>query len=216
MSLLGAGIVAVGMTYWQRRQPLQARGRSNLKDQVKPAPIRCRDGTVVIPYLAPSRDQQLHRLRTEEFDVLVIGGGCVGSGVALDAAMRGMKTAMVEADDFAAGTSGRSTKRIHGGIRYLETAFKKLDYGSYELVKEALEERAYMLRAAPYMNKPLPIMIPIYTWWELPYMWAGAKVYDLIAGSQRAVPPSHFMSGAEALYNFPMLNAEGLKGAIIY
>jgi glycerol-3-phosphate dehydrogenase len=66
------------------------------------------------------------------------------------------------------------------------------------------------------MNKPLPIMIPIYTWWELPYMWAGAKVYDLIAGSRRAVPPSHFMSGAEALYNFPMLRTEGLKGAVIY
>ncbi|CAM9701423.1 unnamed protein product, partial [Phaeothamnion confervicola] len=183
---------------------------------VTPAPIRCRDGTVVIPYLAPPRAEQLRRLREEEFDVLVIGGGCVGSGVALDAAMRGMKTALIEAEDFGAGTSGRSTKLIHGGIRYLETAFKKLDYESYKLVVEALEERAYMLRAAPYMNHPLPIMIPLYRWWEVPYMWAGAKVYDLLAGSRRVVPPSHFMSRDEAVYNFPMLRAEGLKGAIIY
>ncbi|CAN0104187.1 unnamed protein product, partial [Laminaria digitata] len=98
--------------------------------------------------------------------------------VALDASKRGLKTAMVEADDFGAGTSGRSTKLIHGGIRYLETAFKKLDIESFKLVEEALEERAYMLQAAPYMNHPLPIMIPIYKWWEVPYMWIGAKVCE--------------------------------------
>ncbi|CAN0111144.1 unnamed protein product [Scytosiphon promiscuus] len=123
---------------------------------------------------------------------------------------------MVEADDFGAGTSGRSTKLIHGGIRYLETAFKKLDIESYHLVEEALEERAYMLQAAPYMNNPLPIMIPIYKWWEVPYMWIGAKVYDWVAGAKLVVPPSHYMSREEAIYNFPKLREEGLKGAIIY
>lgn len=91
-------------------------------------------------------------------------------------------------------TSGRSTKLIHGGIRYLETAFWKLDIGSYKLVQEALEERAHMLAAAPYMNSPLPIMIPIYKWWELPYFWAGAKAYDLVAATrQKSVPASHYM-----------------------
>ncbi|CAM9299413.1 unnamed protein product, partial [Chrysoparadoxa australica] len=184
--------------------------------QVPPAPIKCPDGTLVIPYLPPTRESQLKRLEDEDFDLLVIGGGCVGSGVALDAAKRGLKTALIEAEDFGAGTSGRSTKLIHGGIRYLETAFKKLDWESYTLVREALEERAYMLQAAPYMNKALPIMIPIYKWWEVPYMWAGTKVYDLVAGSRRVVPPSHFMARDEALYNFPMLKDEGLKGAIIY
>ncbi|CAN0282967.1 unnamed protein product, partial [Ectocarpus sp. 4 AP-2014] len=107
-------------------------------------------------------------------------------------------------------TSGRSTKLIHGGIRYLETAFKKLDMESYNLVEEALEERAYMLQAAPYMNRPLPIMIPIYKWWEVPYMWIGAKascllVYDWIAGAKLVVPPSHYMSREEAIYTFPKL-----------
>eukprot|EP00611_Tribonema_gayanum_P009894 TRINITY_DN19778_c0_g1_i1.p1 TRINITY_DN19778_c0_g1~~TRINITY_DN19778_c0_g1_i1.p1 ORF type:complete len:456 (+),score=128.47 TRINITY_DN19778_c0_g1_i1:95-1462(+) len=212
-SLVGAALVAASGISLMRR-PVHA--KSGAAANRIPAQIHCRDGTVVTPYLPPSREAQLSRLKSEHFDVLVIGGGCVGSGVALDAAMRGMNTAMIEANDFGAGTSGRSTKLIHGGIRYLETAFKKLDLESLHLVREALEERAYMLRAAPYMNKPLPIMIPIYTWWELPYMWAGAKVYDLVAGSRRAVPPSHYMSAEEALFNFPMLRGAGLKGAVIY
>lgn len=134
-------------------------------------------------------------------------------------------------------TSGRSTKLIHGGIRYLETAFTKLDYGSYALVKEALEERAYMLNAAPYMNHPLPIMMPIYKWWEVPYYWVGTKVYDWLAGKHKVVPSSHYLSKGEqspfptfffvgyiivnylvdeAMYQFPMLKQEALKGAIVY
>lgn len=185
-------------------------------EDMRTTPIKCRDGTLVYPYSLPTRDAQLDRLKKETYDVLVIGGGCVGSGVALDAQVRGLKTAMVEADDFSAGTSGRSTKLIHGGIRYLETAFWKLDYGSFTLVQEALEERAHMLNAAPYMNSALPIMIPIYKWWEVPYFWAGAKAYDLVASRQKSVPSSHFMDADEALFQFPMLRGDGLKGAIIY
>ena len=185
-------------------------------EDMRTTPIKCRDGTLVYPYSLPTRDAQLNRLKKEKFDVLVIGGGCVGSGVALDAQIRGLKTAMVEANDFSAGTSGRSTKLIHGGIRYLETAFWKLDYGSFALVQEALEERAHMLNAAPYMNSPLPIMIPIYKWWEVPYFWAGAKAYDLVASRQKSVPSSHYMDVDEALFQFPMLRGKGLKGAIIY
>jgi glycerol-3-phosphate dehydrogenase len=92
-----------------------------------------------------------------------------------------------------AGTSGRSTKLIHGGIRYLEQAIKSLDISKYELVEEALAERAHLLNAAPYMAHPVPVMIPLYKWWEVPYMYAGAKMYDLIAGSRRAVPASHII-----------------------
>lgn len=157
-------------------------------------PIRCHDGTSVVPWSAPPRSALLNRLKTDEFDVLVIGGGCVGAGCALDASTRGLKVALVERDDFAAGTSGRSTKLIHGGIRYLEAAFKKFDIESYRLVEEALEERAWMIQSAPYMARPLPIMIPLYSWWQVPYFWAGAKVYDLVAGRKRFLPPSHFIS----------------------
>src|SRR5688572_12388235 len=102
-TLVGVALGVTGMAAWQRSRPVQAKAAP---PKVTTAPIRCRDGTIVIPYLAPSRAEQLERLQQEEFDLLVIGGGCVGSGVALDAAMRGMKTAMVEADDFSAGTSG--------------------------------------------------------------------------------------------------------------
>lgn len=190
------------------------RGKSEEEKVI--APIQCQDGTSVMPWSAPPREQQVTRMREEVFDVLVIGGGCVGSGCALDAQTRGLKTAMVERSDFAAGTSGRSTKLIHGGIRYLEAAFKKLDWGSYRLVQEALDERSFMLQSAPYMAKPLPIMIPLYAVWQVPYFWAGAKVYDLVAGSRRQLPASHYISKAEALYQFPMLKQEGLQGAIVY
>jgi len=178
--------------------------------------IKCVDGTTVIPYATPSRASQLRRLATETFDVVVIGGGCVGAGVAWEAATRGLKVALVERNDFASGTSGRSTKLIHGGIRYLEAAFKNLDREMLSLVTEALEERAHLLNAAPYMAHPMPTLIPIYSWWEMPYMWVGAKLYDFIAGSRRAVPAAHAMSRDEALFQFPMLNPEGLQGGIVY
>ncbi|CCI10038.1 unnamed protein product [Albugo candida] len=178
--------------------------------------VTCEDGSIINPCEIPSRETQVQRLRNRKFDILVIGGGATGTGCALDATTRGLKTALVEANDFGAGTSGRSTKLIHGGIRYLETAFKKLDYPSLKLVYEALEERAFFLGSAPYMNRPLPIMIPIYKWWEVPYMWVGAKVYDLVAGSKRYVPSSHFINADEALFQFPMLQKKGLKGAVIY
>lgn len=182
-----------------------------------PPPLcRCEDGTTVIPWSAPTREEQLDRLKTETFDVVVIGGGCVGAGVAWEASTRGLKVALVERDDFSSGTSGRSTKLIHGGIRYLEAAFMKLDRSMYDLVQEALAERAHLLHAAPYMAHPLATLIPVYTWWELPYMWAGAKVYDLIAGARRAVPSAYYVSREEALFQFPMLSQEGLKGGIVY
>jgi glycerol-3-phosphate dehydrogenase len=167
--------------------------RSEYLDELNVDVCRCADGTEVRPWSCPKRDKQIERLKNEKFDVLVIGGGCVGAGVALEGSTRGLNVGMIERNDLAAGTSGRSTKLIHGGIRYLETAFKKLDYESYELVKEALHERAHLMNAAPFMAKPLPIMIPLYKWWEVPYMWAGAKVYDFIAGSNRYVPKSHYL-----------------------
>mmetsp|Transcript_19885 Transcript_19885/g.38996 ORF Transcript_19885/g.38996 Transcript_19885/m.38996 type:complete len:646 (-) Transcript_19885:718-2655(-) len=185
-------------------------------DPNKTLPIACRDGTMVFPWAAPSREQQLQELETEKFDVLVIGGGCVGAGVALDAATRGLRVAVVEREDFSAGTSSRSTKLIHGGVRYLENAFKHLDWGQYLLVKEALEERSHMLKAAPFIAKPLPIMVPVEEWWKVPYFFIGTKVYDLIAGKNSGVPSSMLLSKEQALYSFPMLDPEKIAGAIVY
>ncbi|KAK9492379.1 FAD dependent oxidoreductase-domain-containing protein [Lipomyces doorenjongii] len=162
-----------------------------------------------------SREEQIKKLETEQFDLLIIGGGATGAGCALDAVSRGLKVALVERDDFACGTSSRSTKLVHGGVRYLEKAFWNLDYEQYKLVKEALAERATFLKIAPHLSFPLPIMVPVYKWWQVPYYWAGTKMYDLIAGKEN-MESSYFMGRGKTLENFPMLKPQNLKGAIVY
>ncbi|KAM8807006.1 glycerol-3-phosphate dehydrogenase, mitochondrial [Eudromia elegans] len=164
----------------------------------------------------PTREEQLLTLQsTSEFDVLVIGGGATGCGCALDAATRGLKTALLERDDFSSGTSSRSTKLIHGGVRYLQKAIMKLDFEQYKMVKEALRERANLLEIAPHLSAPLPIMLPVYKWWQLPYYWIGIKLYDLVAGNQ-CLKSSYVLSKSRALEFFPMLRKEKLVGAIVY
>ncbi|XP_039279446.1 glycerol-3-phosphate dehydrogenase, mitochondrial isoform X6 [Nilaparvata lugens] len=163
----------------------------------------------------PPRDAQIRSLQSEDFDVLIIGGGATGAGCALDAATRGLKTALVEADDFASGTSSRSTKLIHGGVRYLAKAILNLDIEQYRMVKEALHERSNMLNSAPHLTRPLPIMLPVYKWWLVPYYWAGIKAYDFVAGS-KTVKSSYYLSKKAALELFPMLQGDKLVGAIVY
>uniref|UniRef100_A0A8C9WJK1 Glycerol-3-phosphate dehydrogenase, mitochondrial n=1 Tax=Scleropages formosus TaxID=113540 RepID=A0A8C9WJK1_SCLFO len=164
----------------------------------------------------PSRQAQLATLKsTEEFDILVIGGGATGSGCALDAVTRNLKTALVERNDFSSGTSSRSTKLIHGGVRYLQKAIMKFDYEQYMMVKEALHERSNLLDIAPHLSAPLPIMLPVYKWWQLPYYWLGIKMYDLVAGSQ-CLKSSYVLSKTKALELFPMLKKDKLVGAIVY
>lgn len=107
------------------------------------------------------RCQQIKTLKSEEFDVLVIGGGCVGAGCALDAATRGLKTALIECSDFGSGTSGKSTKLIHGGVRYLQEAFTKGDIKQFQTLKEALRERGQLLKMAPHLTRELPILVPL-------------------------------------------------------
>ncbi|KAM3584844.1 uncharacterized protein V6R79_000594 [Siganus canaliculatus] len=164
----------------------------------------------------PTRQAQLGALQSgEEFDVLVVGGGATGVGCALDAVTRNLRTALVERSDFSSGTSSRSTKLIHGGVRYLQKAIMKLDYEQYMMVKEALHERANLLEIAPHLSAPLPIMLPVYNWWQLPYYWAGIKMYDLVAGIQ-CLKSSYVLSKTKALELFPMLKKDRLVGAIVY
>ncbi len=162
-----------------------------------------------------NRAEQLSRLQNETYDVLVIGGGATGAGVALDAVSRGLKTALVERDDFSAGTSSRSTKLVHGGVRYLEQAVKGLDRTQFNLVKDALKERATLLRLAPHLAHPLPILTPLYSWFQIPYMMVGLKMYDALAGRAN-LEGSRFVSRDEAVERFPMLKHEGLRGAVLY
>ncbi|XP_072937083.1 glycerol-3-phosphate dehydrogenase, mitochondrial [Epargyreus clarus] len=164
----------------------------------------------------PSRADQVKNLQAgHTYDILIIGGGATGSGCALDATTRGLRTAMVEADDFASGTSSRSTKLIHGGVRYLQKAIFHLDYDQYKMVKEALHERANMLEVAPHLTRALPILLPVYKWWQVPYYWFGIKMYDLVAGD-RNVKSSYYLSKKNTLELFPMLKSDNLCGGIVY
>lgn len=149
------------------------------------------------------------------YDLLIIGAGATGAGIALDAATRGLKVAMVERDDFSSGTSSKSTKLVHGGVRYLEKAFWELDYNQYALVKEALRERKYFLETAPHLSSWLPIMLPLDKWWKAPYFWAGTKAYDFLAGSE-GIESSYFLTKSKALDAFPMLKKDNLIGALVY
>jgi glycerol-3-phosphate dehydrogenase len=152
---------------------------------------------------------------SEIYDLLIIGAGATGAGIALDAATRGLKVAVVERDDFSSGTSSKSTKLVHGGVRYLEKAFWELDYNQYALVKEALRERKYFLETAPHLSSWLPIMLPLDKWWKAPYYWVGTKAYDLLAGSE-GIETSYFLTKSKALDAFPMLKKTNLVGALVY
>ncbi|HKL27512.1 MAG TPA: FAD-dependent oxidoreductase [Desulfuromonadales bacterium] len=153
--------------------------------------------------------------KNRTFDLLVIGGGATGCGVALDAASRGLQTVLVEKNDFAEGTSSRSTKLLHGGVRYLEMAVKRLDRNQYHLVRDGLRERGILLRNAPHLAARLPLVTPLYKWYEVPYIFAGLKLYDLLAGS-RSIGHSRLVGRKKSLSRYPLLKAEGLKAAVLY
>lgn len=172
------------------------------------------------PHEPPSREATIAALRTNSgddtvFDVLVIGAGATGSAVALDAASRGLSTVVLERTDFAAATSARSTKLIHGGVRYLELAVKTLDVGQLRLVADALHERKQFVEAAPHLCAPLPIVLPCYSHATLIYFHVALKLYDLIAGRQTLVPCRR-VSADELLRLMPTLAAERLCGGIVY
>jgi glycerol-3-phosphate dehydrogenase len=156
------------------------------------------------------RAAALHRIAEDELDVLVIGGGVVGAGAALDAASRGLSVALVEARDWAAGTSSRSSKLIHGGLRYLE----QLDFG---LVREALRERSLLLRKlAPHLVRKVPFLLPLqHRVWERAYIGAGVFLYDSMGGG-RAVPWHRQLSRKLTLHMAPALRDDALIGAIRY
>ena len=164
---------------------------------------------------ASRRSEALRRLAEERFDMLVIGGGATGTGTALDAASRGLKVALVERSDLSEGTSSRSTKLVHGGVRYLEQAVKHADRSQFSLVREALRERALLLRNAPHLARALPLLTPIYGALELPYYFTGLKLYDMLAGKAN-LAPSRLIGKPDAEKRFPMLRSEGLRGAVEY
>ena len=156
-----------------------------------------------------NRTEQVQRLRIEKhWDVAVIGGGATGLGVALDAAVRGFRVLLIEATDFAKGTSSRSTKLVHGSVRYLAQ-------GNVSLVREALHERSTLLANAPHLAQPLAFVMPGYTWWERGFYGVGLKAYDALAGS-RGLGQTQFLSSAQVRALVPTVRMEGLSGGVKY
>jgi glycerol-3-phosphate dehydrogenase len=160
---------------------------------------------------ARERSATLGRLASERFDVLVIGGGITGAGAALDAASRGLRVALVEARDVASGTSSRSSKLIHGGLRYLEQR-------DFKLVYEALRERDLLVsKLAPHLVKPVSFLYPLYKKVvERPYVGAGLALYDAMEGTRRPVPHHRHLTARSALKLAPALSPERLAGAMRY
>src|ERR1700733_6351031 len=157
-----------------------------------------------------NRDEMVSRVRNrkEPWDIVVIGGGATGAGIAVDAATRGYDVLLLEREDFGKGTSSRATKLVHGGVRYLEQ-------GNLSLVMEALKERGLLLRNAPHIVRNLRFVVPNYSWWEAPFYGIGMKVYDLLAGKY-SFGSSKTLSLEETLALLPSIRQDGLRGGVMY
>lgn len=157
-----------------------------------------------------TRQQHIDQLNAfhGEWDICIIGGGATGLGTAVDAASRGYKTILLEQHDFAKGTSSRSTKLVHGGVRYLQQ-------GNIKLVMDALRERGTLKKNAPHLVKNQSFIVPNYKWWEGPYYGLGLKVYDWMSGSL-GLGSSEWLSTEQVLELAPTLDPEGLKGGVVY
>ena len=157
-----------------------------------------------------NRDASLQRIveRREPWHIAVIGGGATGVGIAVDAASRGYSTVLLEQSDFGKGTSSRSTKLVHGGVRYLQQ-------GNIPLVMEALKERGLLLQNAPHLVHDLEFIVPSYAWWEAPFYGIGLKIYGLLAG-KCGFGSSQLLSRDEVLERIPTLSRDGLRGGVKY
>jgi glycerol-3-phosphate dehydrogenase len=157
-----------------------------------------------------NREQMIAQIaqRKTPWDILVVGGGATGMGVAVDAATRGFDVLLLEAKDFGKGTSSRSTKLVHGGVRYLEQ-------GNVSLVMEALKERGILRQNAPHLVRDLAFIVPNYSWWEAPFYGIGLKLYDMLAGKY-GFGKSRVLSSEETLERIPTLQTEGLRGGVMY
>jgi len=155
------------------------------------------------------REEMLARLQEKQlWDIIIIGGGATGLGIAVDTASRGYKTLLLEQGDFGQGTSSRSTKLVHGGVRYLQQ-------GNISLVLEALKERGVLRRNAPHLVSNLQFIVPNYDWWEGPFYGVGLKIYDMMAGRE-GFGKSKIISLEETVRHIPTIETDGLNGGVIY
>ena len=157
-----------------------------------------------------NRDVMIQRVQDESviWDFIIVGGGATGLGIAVDAAARGYRPLLLEQSDFGKGTSSRSTKLVHGGVRYLQQ-------GNVSLVLEALKERGLLRQNAPHLVHDLPFIVPSYDWWEGPFYGIGLKVYDMLAGKLGFGDSIH-LSKEETIERLPTIETEGLRGGTVY
>src|SRR5262245_49421402 len=160
--------------------------------------------------MAMTRSEMYARFRAhgDRWDIVIVGGGATGVGTAIDAASRGYDVLLLEQSDFGKGASSRSTKLVHGGVRYLEQ-------GNVSLVMEALKERGLLLQNAPHLVHDLGFVVPNYDWWEAPFYGIGLKLYNVLAGKY-GFGASRILSKEETLERLPTIKTEGLRGGVIY
>ena len=171
---------------------------------------RAREGLAERGSARMNRAEMLNRVaeRQAPWDMVIVGGGATGAGIAVDAASRGYDVLLLEQHDFGKGTSSRSTKLVHGGVRYLEQ-------GNISLVMEALKERGLMRQNAPHLVGDLAFVVPNYDWWEAPFYGIGLKVYNVLAGKY-GFGDSQILSREETLERLPTIKTEGLRGGVVY
>lgn len=155
------------------------------------------------------------QVNEDKYDIVIIGAGCVGSGITLDATLRGFKVLVLEKDDFASGASSKSSKLVHGGVRYLEKAIKEFDIDQYNLVKEGLKERAIFLKNASNIAKKIKINIPTFSYFSLISTYIGLFIYKFIAKNKN-LGKNHFLNKVVTTLFFPNLKNENLKGAVSF
>ena len=161
------------------------------------------------------RRENIERLKTEEYDLCIIGAGASGAGCALEATLNGLKVALIDKGDFASGTSSKSTKLIHGGVRYLERALKKLDLAQLRQVKHGLEERHILLNNAPHLAHPVGLITPVFSWWAGLYYFLGLWIYELIASRKDNLPTSKWLNKAKTKELLPGIS-DKVHSSVLY
>lgn len=162
-----------------------------------------------------NRSEQLQQLTSAPYDICIIGAGASGAGCALDAVLRGFRVLLVDRGDFSCETSSKSTKLIHGGVRYLEQAFKNLDFAQLRQVRHGLEERHLLLANAPHLAQPLGLVTPVFSWIEGLYFTIGLKLYDWIASRKDNLPPSEWLSKKTVRQMIPTIS-DKIHSAVLY
>ncbi|KAI5176371.1 glycerol-3-phosphate dehydrogenase [Nematocida sp. LUAm2] len=170
---------------------------------------------VPLGWSPPDRMHIISKSTSKKYDIVIVGGGSAGAGSLLDAVTRGYSVLLLEKNDFSSGTSSKSTKLIHGGIRYLEKAIKEVDYKQLSLVVEGLRERKSFLDLCPYLTREVGILLPVKNKFAIPYFWLGTKMYDWLSGTY-GIQKSYFIEKKKIELLYPAIDQKKISGSMVY